>query len=54
MITKFINWFLGLFYKSETPKFDKEIKDKKAKIKKLDKELDEEYTSVDEAMKEFK
>lgn len=54
MIMKIINWILGLFTKSETPKFEKEIKEKKKAIKELDKEIEKEYDSVDEAMKEFK
>ena len=50
---KLINWFLGLFQKSETPHLDKKIAEKKAKIKKLDKKLEEEYSDVDASMEEW-
>jgi len=50
---KLINWFLGLFQKSETPHLDKKIAEKKAKIKELDKKLEEGYYDVDTALEEW-
>jgi hypothetical protein len=54
MIKRIINWFLGLFQKSETPELDAKIEAKKDRIEELDKELDKEYDSVKSAMDEWK
>ena len=54
MLKRIINWILGLFRKSETPHLDKALEKKKDKIKELDKELEEGYTTVEEALDEWK
>jgi len=54
MIRKFIDWILSFFSKpSVTPDFDRKIADSKKSIKAIDKELEKDYTTVDEALKEF-
>ena len=54
MIRKFIDWILSLFRKpSVTPDFDRKIAASKKSIKAIDKELEKDYTTVDEALKEF-
>lgn len=54
MLSNIINFIMSFFRtKSETPEIDAKIKDKKKKIKELDKELKEGYDSVDEALDEW-
>jgi len=54
MIADFIKWIIGLFTSTDTtPEIDKKIEDRKDTIKKLDEELDKEYNSVEEGMKEW-
>jgi flagellar motility protein MotE (MotC chaperone) len=54
IIKKIINWIMGLFQKPETPELDKKIDDTKERIKKIDKELEVEYTEIEESKKEWK
>jgi hypothetical protein len=54
MIRKFIDWILSFFRKpSVTADLDKKIAASKKSIKAIDKELEKDYTTVDEALKEF-
>jgi len=54
MIRRFIDWILSFFRKpSVTSDLDKKIADSKKEIKAIDKELEKDYTTVDEALKEF-
>lgn len=55
MISKLINWILSFFRKSSvTPNLDQKIAASKKEIKAIDRELEKDYTTVDEALKEFK
>lgn len=54
MIRRFLRWLLSFFENSPSPGLDKEIADKKKEIKAIDKELEKEYSTVEDAMKEFK
>ena len=54
VIARFLRWLLSFFEKSHSPVLDKQIADKKAEIKAIDKELEKKYTTVDEALEEFK
>jgi hypothetical protein len=56
MLTKIFNWILSLFWgsKSETPKLDKDIEDTKNKIKDIDEKLEDEITTEQGAMNEYK
>jgi hypothetical protein len=54
MIARFLRWLLSFFEKSPSPKLDQQISDIKTEIKSIDKELEKDYTTVDESLEEFK
>lgn len=54
MIARFLRWLLKFFEKSPSTGLDKQISDTKKEIKAIDNELEKEYTTVEDALKEFK
>jgi len=53
-MTALINWFLRLFQKDETSKFDEAIKEAREELKGIDKDKKPDYTTGEEALKEWK
>lgn len=54
LLKRIVSWILALFQKSETPEIDAKIEEKKQVIKDIDKELENEYNGVEDALKEWK